>query len=221
MNSLKDRIKLVLEHFGKKSFSQEGEDMVLERIYEHKFDGFYVDVGAHHPMRFSNTYHFYKKGWRGINIDGLPGSMENFNKYRKGDINIETLISDNPLEYLYYQFEEPALNTIDQELGEKRIKEGQKLIARTKLKSSRLDELLSTHLSNSQKIDILSVDVEGHDLQVLQSNNWNLYRPEFIIAELLECDFTNYSTNVTASYLISNGYQPYAKCVHSWIFKRL
>ena len=58
-----------------KSYSQEGEDMVLRSFFEGQknYKGFFVDVGAHHPYRFSNTLHFYKKGWRGINIDPQPG----------------------------------------------------------------------------------------------------------------------------------------------------
>ena len=57
------------------SYSQEGEDMVLARYLEGQKNGFYVDVGAHHPFRFSNTYHFYLKGWHGVNIDPLWGMM--------------------------------------------------------------------------------------------------------------------------------------------------
>jgi hypothetical protein len=65
-----------------KSYSQEGEDMILQRIFENQPCGFYVDVGAHHPKRFSNTYFFYKKGWRGINIEAMVGSRQLFNKMR-------------------------------------------------------------------------------------------------------------------------------------------
>ncbi len=71
------------------SYSQNGEDRILARIYERQRYGFYVDIGAHHPFRFSNTYLLYKRGWNGINIDAMPKSMELFNKYRNRDINIE------------------------------------------------------------------------------------------------------------------------------------
>jgi len=69
-----------------KSYSQEGEDMILRRLFEKQLTGFYVDVGAHHPKRFSNTYFFYKQGWHGINIDAMPGSMKLFEKIRPRDI---------------------------------------------------------------------------------------------------------------------------------------
>ena len=49
-----------LDGYSLKSYSQEGEDMILRRLFEKQIQGFYVDVGAHHPKRFSNTYYFYK-----------------------------------------------------------------------------------------------------------------------------------------------------------------
>ncbi|MFT7246563.1 MAG: hypothetical protein ACI82A_003940, partial [Candidatus Azotimanducaceae bacterium] len=71
-----------------RSWSQEGEDQILRRIFEQQSTGFYVDVGAHHPKRFSNTFLFYKLGWQGINIDAMPGSMALFNRERSRDLNL-------------------------------------------------------------------------------------------------------------------------------------
>ena len=107
--------------FAHKSYSQEGEDMILRRIFENQENGFYVDVGAHHPKRFSNTYFFYKHGWKGINIDALPNSMSLFKKLRPRDVNIEQPISDNVESLTYYHFNEPALNGFSKDLSEKGI----------------------------------------------------------------------------------------------------
>ncbi|MDX9799068.1 MAG: hypothetical protein RBT05_09445 [Bacteroidales bacterium] len=79
--------------FGSISFSQEGEDMLLSKLFELNEKGFFVDIGAHHPIRFSNTYKLYLKGWRGINIDAMPNSMDLFKKYRSEDINLEIPIA--------------------------------------------------------------------------------------------------------------------------------
>jgi hypothetical protein len=51
--------------------------------------GFYIDVGAHHPFRYSNTHMLYRRGWRGINIDPIPGAKIAFDRFRPGDINLE------------------------------------------------------------------------------------------------------------------------------------
>ncbi len=62
------------DSYYQKSWSQEGEDLILYRFFDGKQNGFYVDVGAHHPFRFSNTYRFYRMGWHGINIDASPST---------------------------------------------------------------------------------------------------------------------------------------------------
>lgn len=88
------------------SFSQEGEDMILRKLLDRKTTGFYIDVGAHHPQRFSNTYFFYLKGWSGINIDPIPGRMKLFNQLRNRDINLEIGISESKKSLTYYIFNE-------------------------------------------------------------------------------------------------------------------
>jgi hypothetical protein len=87
--------------YARESYSQEGEDMLLERFLEHRHSGFYVDVGAHHPRRFSNTYRLYRRGWRGLNIDANPGSMALFRHVRPRDINIEAAVSSVPQQLTY------------------------------------------------------------------------------------------------------------------------
>src|ERR1700733_13651528 len=80
---------------GIRSHSQEGEDRVLASLLLKAHggilpsSGFYVDVGAHDPFRFSNTYFFYRRGWSGINIDAMPGSMRRFISHRPRDLNLE------------------------------------------------------------------------------------------------------------------------------------
>ena len=106
-----------------KSYSQEGEDMILNKIFEFKKNGFYIDIGAHHPKRFSNTYFFYKKGWMGINVDAKPGSMYLFNKIRPRDINLEIGLNNEKSVLKYYSFNEPALNTFDKELADERSRD--------------------------------------------------------------------------------------------------
>ena len=105
------------------SFSaKEGEDIILSEFFPNKTDGFYVDVGAHHPMRFSNTHMFYKKGWRGINIDAMPGSMKAFERKRPRDINLEIGVSGKEGEMTFYMFDDPALNGFSMEISKDRDK---------------------------------------------------------------------------------------------------
>ena len=80
--------KIYYEKYTKKSYSISNVDLVIERIFKNKNDGIYIDVGCNHPIKYNNTYLLYKKGWHGLNIDLDKKSIDQFNKLRKGDINI-------------------------------------------------------------------------------------------------------------------------------------
>jgi len=166
----------------RKFYAQDGIDAILKcKLRDQKI--FYVDVGANHPLWASNTYSFYKCGSRGINIDAAPNSMSLFKILRRGDINLEVPISSNtnvPLKF--FIFESSALNSFDEKLLMQRAKRN-KLKKVIKLRAHKLSEILDRHLPKSQRIDLLSVDTEGHDLEVLKSNNWKKYKPKFIIIE--------------------------------------
>jgi len=204
-----------------KSYSQEGEDMILKRLFEKQKTGFYVDVGAHHPKRFSNTFFFYKKGWSGINIDAMPNSMRLFDKIRPRDINLEVPISDKKQKLKYYMFNEPALNGFSRELAEKRNgKNDYKIIYKKEMQTTTLEEIFKKYLPRGQEIDFMSIDVEGLDLQVLKSNNWRLFRPEFVLVEILGSSIKEITNSKEYKYLTEFGYEIFAKTVNTVIFRR-
>jgi FkbM family methyltransferase len=202
-----------------KSYSQEGEDMILRRLFEQQKNGFYVDVGAHHPKRFSNTYFFYKQGWSGINIDAMPGSMKVFEKIRPRDINIEKPVSDKKQVLTYYVFNEPALNSFSKELSEERDGKGNYFVKFTKdIETSTLEEILDNHLPQNQQIDFLSIDVEGLDFMVLKSNNFDKYKPKVILIEILQSSLSDIENNEITQFLKGYHYTIYAKAVNTVIF---
>lgn len=204
------------------SWSQEGEDQILRRIFEGKSIGFYVDVGAHHPKRFSNTYFFYKLGWSGINIDAMPDSMREFKKNRPRDINIEIGVGSNIGEMNYYIFNEPALNSFSRLISEERNvgNNPYKIIDKKIVKVESLENILNLYLPKNQKIDFLSIDVEGMDLEILKSNNWEKYRPEYVLVEILGSSLHEIEHRNISRFLIEHGYSIYAKCVNTVFFKR-
>jgi FkbM family methyltransferase len=175
-------------NFSNLSYSQEGEDILLSRIFEGKENGFYLDIGAHHPKRFSNTYLFYQKGWTGINIDAMPAIMKEFKELRARDINLEVGISKEEQILTYYIFNEPALNTFN--CDEAKLKDGINdgqfyIIDKKEIKTYPLAKILEEHIERSQEIDFLTIDVEGLDLEVLKSNDWTKYKPKYILIEEL------------------------------------
>lgn len=167
------------------SCSQFGEDMVVRHLLEDVEDGFYVDIGAHHPVYYSNTYHFYRRGWRGINVDALPGSMELFQVLRSNDINIEACVDAVAGQTReFFSFDSPALNTASPEEADRAIKSGRgRLIARNAFSTVTLSGLLDRYLTPGQEIDFLSIDVEGLDEVILRSHNFSRYRPRVLVFE--------------------------------------
>jgi len=223
--TVKSRIRQLLIDYGDgyatKSYSQEGEDMLLRRIFENAVTGFYVDVGAHHPRRFSNTYYFYQQGWRGINIDARPGCMADFNRIRPRDINIEAAIARERQELTYYMFSEPALNTFDSALAMARNSGACQLIAERKIVTQKLAEILQQHLPDGQAISFLSIDVEGLDLEVLQSNDWHLYRPAYVLAECSSTSLRDIDSDEICRYMAAQGYAIFAKTLKTVFYTRL
>jgi FkbM family methyltransferase len=203
------------------SYSQEGEDLILERIFGKKAKGFFIDVGAHHPVKYSNTYIFYLKGWRGINIDAMPGSMEVFNELRPDDINIECPISDDEEELTYYIFNEPALNTFSEEEAKKKDGiENFKVTRTEKLRTKKLANVVAEYLPNGQGVDFISIDVEGLDLRVLKSIDWNVIKPKIILVEDLSRDLEIiFEKGEVRKYLQTKGYKIFAKTVNTVFFK--
>ncbi len=215
-HNLIQKHKIELE-YANLSYSQEGEDLILQRIFEGKNDGFFVDVGAHHPKRFSNTYLFYKRGWQGINIDPMPKVMDLFNKIRPKDINLEVGISDKEENLTYHIFNEPALNTFSE--AEAKKKDGlsnYKVVEKKKIKVLRLEDILDKYLPKNQEIDFFSIDVEGLDMQVLKSNNWDKYRPKVVLAEAL--DKSNVIPAELKEFMYTVNYTFFAKTFNTIFF---
>lgn len=207
--------------FGTLSYAQEGEDILLRRMLMGRACGFYVDVGAHHPLRFSNTYLFYRQGWRGINIEPRPGSKGLFDTFRPGDINLELAIGSTLGEQTYYEYDEPALNTFDVE--EVRLLADRDIhpLRAVRVPMMRLSDVLDRHVPTGASITFMSVDVEGMDLAVLATNDWSRYRPELIVAEDLALrSLADAPGSPLAQYLAHQGYQLCSRFLCSVLYRR-
>lgn len=201
------------------SFAQEGEDLILRRYFEGRGPGTYVDVGAHHPWRFSNTYWFYVQGWSGLNIDATPGSMDAFRRARPRDRNVEAAVAGDARTLTFFAFDDPALNTFDPVAVERATEAGHRVVDERELRTTTLAELLREHLPGA-KIDFLSVDVEGFDADVLQSNDWDAFAPEVVLAETLGQTVAEVQASSIAEILGGRGYELVAKTAHTAIFRR-
>lgn len=185
-------------------FSQEGEDLLLWRLLNNQPRGFYVDVGAHHPFRFSNTHFFYKRGWRGINIEADPAAHALFEQHRPEDTNISCLVSDEAATHAFDIYNEPALNSA---VAERRDNVGghYHVVETLTLQARTLAAILADALPPATAIDFLSVDVEGFDLKVLASNDWARHRPRYVVVESF-IDLAARHENPVQDFLARQGY---------------
>lgn len=207
----------------KKSYAQDGEDVVLMSFYDglKKHRGFFVDVGAHHPVRFSNTWAFYRRGWKGINIDPTPNSMRKFKFFRPRDINLEIGVGQSSKQVPFYCFNDPALNTFNKNLADQRNSgKPYKITSVKNIDIKPLNEILSQYLSKEISIDFITIDVEGLDLEVLTSNDWTRFPATFILVEDTNFLIESPEKSEIYQYLSSIGYVIVALLKRTVIYKR-
>lgn len=199
-------VKRVFDPDASINYSQTGEDAIIRSLIDERRTGIYVDVGCNHPIRWSNTLSLYLHGWSGINIDANPRLVEEFAKTRRRDIAVCAAVSDIEQEVVFHEFEDDLVSTLGgavlQEWQKKWKKRGERVV-----KTRTLDSVLHEHLAEGTKIDVLSVDVEGHDLNVLRSVDLNRYRPKLILVEMHKFNLHNTSESPIARYLADHGFR--------------
>ncbi len=198
----------------KKTYSMDGEDLVILDYFKNKKEGFYVDVGCYHPIHRNNTFLLYKKGWKGINIDIHSFSIKLFNYLRPKDLNYNFAVSDKiELINMYFQKELSQLSTIDYNQAKKSL-QGQ--IKEKKIQAYTLDEIFKFSNLEDKKIDLLDIDVEGADSKVLKSLSFEKFQPELICVEVHD---KNLKESETFKLLNNLDYELIWSGVFSHIFK--
>lgn len=164
------------------SYSQFGEDLWLNTYFKGKTKGFYLDIGAYDPFRFSNTMHFYKKGWRGISVEPNSERFRLFPVHRPEDINLNMGIGVKNGKMIFYRIDPPTLSTFSKFQAEVYVKQGFRITGKVQVNVFPLKELCSLYVKK-RIIDFMSIDVEGTELEVLKSNDWKRFRPRIICIE--------------------------------------
>ena len=168
--------------------SQFNEDIYLSSFFEKDYIGKFVDLGCFHPTRDNNTFRFYKKNWRGINVDLNPITIELFNFFRSKDININCAISDKKtLKKLYFVDNLSPLNTLDQnhlKFLKKNFLFKNRDFKEKKIKTENVNNILKKYKFN--KVDFLNIDLEGLEYEVIKSINFKKYKIKLICIEILD-----------------------------------
>jgi FkbM family methyltransferase len=182
------------------NYSQTGEDAVIRSLLDETRPGIYVDVGCNDPIRFSNTLSLYLHGWHGVNIDANPRLIDRFRTVRPRDITVCAAISDHEREVVFHEFEDALVSTVSSEVlpewQSKWRKRGERMV-----QTRTLDSMLREHLPAGTEIDLLSVDVEGHDLNVLRSVDLDTFRPKLIVVEMHHLELNRSQESPITRYL--------------------
>lgn len=202
-------------------WGQCAEDAILRSLFRNvDFAGTYVDVGAHHPTALSNTCFFYNRGWRGINIDASQESIALFDQYRPHDVNLNVGIGSQGGNLEFHRFECSLFDTFDSDMAHKWSKYSNKVRIEV-VKCYPLSYILQKYLPDGSEIDLLSIDVEGLEIDVINSNNWDRYRPKIIVVEQLERgSLATQSESVLTKMLANLRYVSVAIAGHSQYFMR-
>ncbi|MGZ0017453.1 FkbM family methyltransferase [Yeosuana sp. AK3] len=195
------------------SFSKSGDDIQLMKLINNNTPGTYVDIGCWHPIKASNTYFFHLRKWKGLCIDPNPELKSLYEKYRTSDNFINVGVG-NPNSILqYYMFEESSMNTFSKEFVDKHQLHSQ--IKKTKnIPVYSLKEILDENLNKNDRLDFFDIDVEGYDLEVLKTNDWNIYRPKVITVET-DVSIRKDISSELVNYLESKNYKLVGKSIIS------
>ena len=167
------------------SWSQAGEDIALLSLMGSEGKGTYLDIGAHHPSRFSVTRHLYQRGWNGVNVDANHDLIEEFNKTRFRDINLCYAVGGES-SYEFTVFEESAISTINPFWKDKFLSESNVITRIEQVPGRSLRDIYDEYFPQSPA-DVLTVDAEGADVEVLRSMHFetltNVRFPKYLMLE--------------------------------------
>ena len=202
-NKLYFLLKIIKKSKKRYYYADNGEDVIIRSLFNHKKNGFYVDVGCYHPIQASLTYMLHKKGWYGVNIDISKDSINLFKIARPKDTNLNIGISNKKGEDYYYQ-----LGHINQANSFKVYENTKKI----KVEISTLDEVIKK--LDIKKIDFLNIDAEYKDLEALQGISLESVRPTLITIEDADrYDMANVIISDVYKYLISKNYFLFSRTV--------
>jgi|GEM_PF-2535678 len=175
-----------------KSYAQNLEDLLLQRVFSGKEHGFYIDIGAHDPDELSVTKVFYDDfHWNGINVEPVPESHARFEKARPRDINVRAVISDEAGIKPFYRIKGitpggirgSALSSCSEAITREETRKLGMSYERMDIRSMTMSDLCRNYLPPGQQVDFLKIDAEGHEQRILLGADFESFRPAVVVME--------------------------------------
>lgn len=170
------------------SYTENREDVLLNRCFKDVAAGFYVDIGAHHPTFASVTRMFYDKGWSGINVEPGEG-IAALRANRPRDVNLEVAVADHEGETTFWvhsantgtsSLSQSVPDLVAEKAGEMRP---------VKVAVTTLPAIIEKHAAG-RHIHFLKIDAEGAEDAIVRAADWSRHRPEVVVIESTE-PYTN------------------------------
>lgn len=218
----KNLYKIIKPPHVEPSYAQAGEDRILSYLFatlgiERPT---YLDIGANLPTVCNNTYLFYERGSQGVCVEADPALFEDLVKERKRDVCLNVGITfDDRKEADFYVFPVPALNTLSKEEAEFRERSGSYKIEKViRIPLKTINEIIAENFEKTP--DLISIDVEGIDLEILKSLDFEKYRPKALCVETITYSENRTEEKITAilDFAVSKGYFIYADTHINTIF---
>ena len=181
------------------SYAQNFEDVILWRALCDVENGFYVDIGAADPQKNSVTRFFYEQSWSGINVEPVDEYFATLMQERPRDTNLKVAVGREAGLRPLYAFD-IGLSTLDPKVSTRH--EGVGLRGHEiMVPVLPLTKILEGF--RQRTIHFLRIDVEGAEVEVVESLDLDQIRPWIIVIEATEPNFT-ISTRATWEHLITN-----------------
>jgi FkbM family methyltransferase len=202
------------------SYSQGAEDLVLLHFLQ-KDHGFYIDIGAHHPNRFSVTRQLYDKGWSGLNVDANPDLRKVFLSWRPRDKFLNFAVGSRA-EYVFTRFHESAINTVNPEWKDRFIAEGNVIVDEIKVPGISMAKLFEM-TPEDKNLDLVNIDIEGGDLEalysLLENSKLPVRMPDWFLLEAPP-GVDNALEHEAIRFVTELGYKPWAIMPMSTLLRR-
>lgn len=164
---------------GKKYYSETGEDITISEVFNNQ-TGTYLDIGSGHPVIGSNTYYYYKRGWNGVCVDPQPNLKIAYKLIRYRDKFIPRVVSSKE-KVTYFRFTNSLLSTTNAKVAQYHQARGLKFI-KFELECVNIKNLIPAVIAPTENF-FISIDVEGAELEILDSINFSKQRPRAIMIE--------------------------------------
>jgi FkbM family methyltransferase len=189
---------------GIRSYAQNFEDVMLWRALKHVENGFYIDVGAQHPVCDSVSKAFYERGWRGIHVEATPAYAKLLRQDRPEEVVVEAALSNKHGSLRFFEIPETGLSTGDPEIAARHKQQGFE-VRETTVSTLTLSDIFA--LAGDREIQWLKIDVEGMEKKVIESWADHPQRPWIVVIEATLPNTSHASHHKWEHMILKLGYE--------------